>query len=129
MNDDHNNLQTTVAEATLLGRRSSSAGGSLRIEKMNEFEIENKIAAIYKAAGFPLDKMDVGITLMKMSETQLADLSAMIDYLQSQPNMRHGFIAAQVGHDLGGLKAEFINGPCGFSPRSTGYAKLHGITP
>ena len=84
-------------------------------------DIENKIAGIYKKAGFPLDRLDAGITLMKMSPQQLKDLLAMINYLQDNGE-EPIYIAGQVGHDLNGLKFEFINGPSGFSPRSTGFA-------
>ena len=90
-----------------------------------DIEIENRVVDVFEAAGFPLDRMDVGITLMKMSRAQQADLIAMIDYL-TQHGKKPSFIAAQVGHDLNGLAVEFINGPSGFSPRSHGYAKKVG---
>ena len=88
---------------------------------MTENETEKKVADLYQEAGVPLNKLDVGITLMKMTSGQLADLNAMIDYYQGKETA--SFVAAQVGYDLGGLKNQFINGPCGFSPRSKGFAK------
>lgn len=89
--------------------------------QLNEHDLDTKIVRIYKDAEFPLDRLDVGITLMKMSDGQVQDLLAMVDYFMGKEDA--GFVAAQIGHDLGGLKNEFINGPCGFSPRSTGFAK------
>ncbi len=93
---------------------------------MNDLEIEQKIADIFAAATFPFDRMDAGITLMKMSTPQKTDLWAMTDSLTEQGN-EPSFIAAQIGHDLNGLKHEFLNGTSGFSPRSHGYAAKKAI--
>jgi len=89
---------------------------------MNDLELEKKIAAIYKEAGFELDRLDTGVTLMKMSRKQKTDLAAMIDWLAARGDDA-SYIAGQIGHDLNGLKWEFLNGPAGFLPRSHGYAK------
>ncbi len=85
-------------------------------------ELEDKIVELYKDAGFPCSRMDIGITVMKMSEEQRQDLIAMIDSMSARGDDA-SYIAGNVGHNLGGLKAEFLNGPCGFLPRSSGHAK------
>jgi len=92
---------------------------------MKTLELEQRIVDLYKAAGFPFDRMDIGITLMKMSEEQTDDLVAMIDTFEA---LGHDpdYIAENIDHDLSGLKSGFLNVPgseC-FLPRSHGYSAL-----
>lgn len=94
---------------------------------MTEQELSNKIADLYKSAGFQQDRLSDDITLSKMSAMQHNDLAAMIEYLETHGDdgqREAGYILASVGHDLNGLKAGFLGSPEGncFSPRSSGYA-------
>ncbi len=92
---------------------------------MTELELANVIAELYKAAGWKQDRMSDDITLSKMSAMQHNDLAAMIEYFQSgdEGQQEPGYILANVGHDLTGLRAGFLGLPeDGFSPRSSGYA-------
>lgn len=94
---------------------------------MTEQELSNKIADLYESAGFQQDRMSDDITLMKMSAMQHNDLAAMIEHLENHGDTGQkeaGYILANVGHDLNGLKAGFLGLPEGdcFSPRSSGYA-------
>ncbi len=97
---------------------------------MTELELSNTIAELYKAAGRDQDRMSDDITLSKMSAMQRNDLAAMIEYFQSgdKGQREPGYILANVGHDLAGLKAGFLNliEDGGFSPRSSDYAARVG---
>jgi hypothetical protein len=84
----------------------------------------NKIFDLAKKADWQIDKVDVGCTLTNaMSQTQQADLEAMIDFLESRDEPKDS-ILTNVFHDLNGLKAAYFSQPEGdcFSPRSSGYA-------
>jgi len=95
---------------------------------MNFMELSHKIAELYQLAGLTLDRLDCDITLSKMSDSQVADMSAMIHYFENHGpiwQQEAGYIVCQLQHDLQGLKACFLELPEGegFSPRSTGYAE------
>ena len=94
---------------------------------MTERELSNAIAELYKTTGWDQDRLSDDITLSKMSDSQRADLAAMIDYFQTRGDdgqKEPGYILGNVGHDLAGFKASFLGLPKteGFSPRSSGYA-------
>lgn len=88
-------------------------------------DLMNKIFELADKDGWEIDRTDIGCTLTNaMNEEQLADLAAMIDFLELQ-NYEPSSILANVMHDLNGLKAAYFCAPEGdcFSPRSRGYAK------
>lgn len=94
---------------------------------MTERELSDRIAGLYKSAGWEHDRMSDDITLMKMTVKQRDDLAAMIVYFANhgdEGQQEVGYILANVGHDLAGFKAGFLDMPdgLGFSPRSWGYA-------
>jgi len=83
------------------------------------------IKELAKQAKWDIDLMDVGCTLTNaMNKKQIADLNAMIKFLQKCDDSP-GSILANVLHDLNGLKAVYFKqqSGAGFSPRSFGYAK------
>ena len=90
--------------------------------KTGEITALLKIKELHQDAKQTFNGMDVGITLFKMSDQQVDDLNSMIAFFELNDRTA-GYILSNVAHDLNGLKAEFISGPCGFSPRSTGYAE------
>lgn len=82
------------------------------------------IQKLHSQIAYPCDSLDIGITLSKMTDEQLDDLSAMVQWMKDNNN-DCSYILAQVVHDLNGLKAGFLGLPegIGFCPRSSGYDK------
>ena len=88
-------------------------------------ELLEKIKALAKKTGWKIDMMDVGcIITSAMNKEQIADLKAMVEFLEGQEDSASS-ILANVLHDLNGLKAVYFKTPEGncFSPRSAGYTK------
>ena len=93
----------------------------MKVTKENT--LSETIASLFKQVHFTQDRLATDITLMKMSDVQIDDLAAMIDFLKASGDTA-SYILGQVSHDLMGLKAGFLGLPEGdcFSPRSSGYA-------
>lgn len=91
-------------------------------------ELESKIRALTEALSYELDPIDLGITVtVAMTAKQVEDLEAMFDSLMAG-SMNKIEVLYNILHDLGGLKAAYLNkqeahyvDDC-FVPRSSGYA-------
>ena len=92
-----------------------------KLSLTEEFVLFSRITKLSDES-FDIDRLDLGVTLTKISQEQRDDLAGMIDFLDNE-DWPEGSILGQVMHDTYGLKAEILEGPCGFSPRSHGYAK------
>ena len=82
-----------------------------------------KVSDLMAAANIRYPRMDLVMDIDLMSSDQREDLTAFMDFM-AVDRQSPSTIAANVCHDLGGLRNMHLKGiDDGFSPRSSGYAK------